>query len=137
LNHGLGLSNSSLEWIQNNLGEELTPEVSNVILQLTSGDLSLNSSIFASQGKGLVKFDEKTTADLEEMLRMAGEMGKSTKGIKKALLINHCRERNLEKAEAVYHVSSLTLVPSCIFQNSREFPYSYQTRLFDFVGTPE
>jgi len=106
LKNGLGISNSALEWIQNNLGEEITPEVSNLMLQLVSGDLTprVNTQT-AGQRTGVVPYDERSTEELEALLEGSLHSGQTrNRGIKKALFIQYCREKNLEKAEAMLEV---------------------------------
>lgn len=107
LSLGLGLSNSGSELIQNNLGEELTPEIANLILQLTSGELTPKVELYQQQRRAgvLTPYDEKSTRDLEQMLEEAVTANRPTKSIKKALLFKYCRERELEKADKLKQVN--------------------------------
>lgn len=103
LANGLGLSNSGSELLQNNLGEALTPELANAIGQLTSADLTPRISIIndpsrnVSSGPG--NFEDKSSAELEQLLADAVRMNNPVKGIKKGLLYSYCRERNVEKLD--------------------------------------
>jgi hypothetical protein len=109
LSNGLGLSNSGSELIQNNLGEELTPEVANAIVQLTSSDLSPKMEFYqqrptTSPTQGAQGMEEKSVEELEQMLHAAVQNGKPIKSIQKALLFTYCRKKDLEKAEALKQV---------------------------------
>ena len=109
MSSGLGISNSALEWIQNNLGEEITPEVSTLMLQLVSGDLTPKTHLYSSNQKPTQNpYEERSIEELESMLEGNFSVGNITKnGIKKALLIAYCRETNVEKAEALLEVCKI------------------------------
>ncbi len=108
LNHGVGLSNSGAELIQNSLGDQLTPELANIIVQLTSGDLSPKLEMYASTTPSVNRvsgqLEEKSVSELETMLENAIRDGKPTRSLKKALLFAYCRTKNLEKTQAIYQV---------------------------------
>lgn len=101
---GIGLSNSGAELIQNNLGDELTPELANVITQLTSSDLSPKLEMYAPTRNQPQQLEEKSVAELEKMHEEALKNGKPTRGLKKALLFAYCRKRDLDKAQSLRQV---------------------------------
>lgn len=103
LAQGFGLSNSGSELLQNCLGEALTPDLANSILQLTSPDLTPKISFASDGGSGRRQgmLEERSTEELEEMLAETTRRNGPTKGIKKSLLYNYCRDRDVEKAEAL------------------------------------
>lgn len=107
LNCGIGISNSGAELIQNALGDELNAELANLILQLTSGDLTPKLDIYDSAPmKRNVggQLEEKSVTELETMLEEAARNNKPTKGLKKALLFSYCKQKNFEKADRIRQV---------------------------------
>lgn len=108
LENGVGLSNSGAELIQNNLGEEATPEITNTIIQLTSPELVPKLSLFQYQKRKpttTTESEELTTSEMELILADSVKAGRTNKGLQKALFINYCREKNFKKVDDLYEVS--------------------------------
>ncbi|ODN04280.1 Leucine-rich PPR motif-containing protein, mitochondrial [Orchesella cincta] len=102
LANGIGLSNSGSELLQNNLGESLTPELANSILQLTSSDLTPKLSLSQDSSRRVgqpQQLEEKSSEELEAALDAAVRNGNPVKAIKKALLYSYCRDKSIEKLE--------------------------------------
>ncbi|CAL8088007.1 unnamed protein product [Orchesella dallaii] len=101
LANGIGLSNSGSELLQNSLGEFLTPELANSILQLTSSDLTPKLPLIQASNRrqGPPSLEDKSSEELEGALELAVKNGSPTNGIKKALLYSYCRDKNVEKLD--------------------------------------
>lgn len=93
---GLSISGQKAEIIQNRIGEQMTNEISGLLAKLTSGELEP-----VQYEKRQTKFtSSKLQPDaLERLITKLDEKGENTKGMKKQLLIQSIRSRDLEKTE--------------------------------------
>ncbi|XP_059481411.1 leucine-rich PPR motif-containing protein, mitochondrial isoform X2 [Neocloeon triangulifer] len=94
---GLSISVASAEKLQDMLGSELTPEISELLGTLTSGNLEPQ----AVQGSNLELSANMSIAGLETLYTSLQARGQPTRLIRKNLLIRYCRTKNLEKAEEI------------------------------------
>ncbi|KAF4527202.1 hypothetical protein B566_EDAN006129 [Ephemera danica] len=91
---GLGISASIAEQLQENLGAELTPELSNLLSKLTSGTLIPQIPVSDEQTQS----PNVDGRDLESLLKTLEAKGLPTRNVRRQLLQHYCRTRNLEKA---------------------------------------
>lgn len=91
---GLGISASIAEQLQENLGAELTPELSTLLSKLTSGTLVPQLPVSDEQ----TQVPNVDGRDLESLLKTLEAKGLPTRNVRRQLLQHHCRTRNLEKA---------------------------------------
>ena len=99
LSIGLGLSDSSAELIQINLGNKMTPDLEKSISDLTSGNLvqGFESDRDGRSEQGFV--GEKTVAELEEFLKHGHRSGKPNSGLWRKLIYHYCTANDAEKAQ--------------------------------------
>lgn len=94
---GLSISNKKAEQIQNYIGEKMTTELSTLLGKLTSGDLE-PIRFERHQIKGSASGPMQVDA-LERLITRVDEKGGNTKGMKKQLLIQAIRSKDLPKTE--------------------------------------
>lgn len=93
---GLSISSQKAEIIQDRIGEQMTTELSTLLGKLTSGELE-PKAIEKRQNR-FSNASLKPEA-LEKILNRMEEKGENTKGIKKQLLIQSIRSKDIEKTE--------------------------------------
>lgn len=95
---GLSISNSKAERIQNYIGERMTTEISGLLGKLASGELEpvpIQKHVIKSSGN-----NQPISVDyLERIITRIEEKGGNAKGMKKQLLIQAIRSKDLEKTE--------------------------------------
>lgn len=95
---GLSISNKKAEQIQNYIGEKMTTELSTLLGKLTAGDLEPipfeRHHFKGSTGNGPMQ-----TEALERLITRIDEKGGNSKGMKKQLLIQAIRSKDLAKTE--------------------------------------
>ncbi|XP_071440491.1 leucine-rich PPR motif-containing protein, mitochondrial [Hetaerina americana] len=94
-NLGLGITTENVEFLQQRLGHDLTPEISSLLGKLTSEELTpVNVSVDQDVG-----FQTLEIKDLENLLVVQEAKGNATRGLKRQLYGAYCRSRNLEGAK--------------------------------------
>lgn len=100
VNQGLSISNSQAERIQERLGSELTAEISQLLGQLTAGDLEPipldKSGVNRPSG-----FAQLNVEQLERMIEQQTAKGENVKGLKRFLLSACFKSKDLPKTEQV------------------------------------
>uniref|UniRef100_A0AAR5PUS4 Pentacotripeptide-repeat region of PRORP domain-containing protein n=1 Tax=Dendroctonus ponderosae TaxID=77166 RepID=A0AAR5PUS4_DENPD len=95
---GLTIPTSSAQLLETKLGEKLTERVSDLLGQLTSGELTPSP---LSKKPSYVPFYEMNIDQLENLVRNLDTKNIDTIGYKRRLFTLYYRERNLEKMEAL------------------------------------
>ncbi|CAG7705630.1 unnamed protein product, partial [Allacma fusca] len=95
VNLGLRISNGTAVIIQNSLGEGMTPEIAHCIMKLTSKNAVLNFK----QVRGVPIMNETEAAELNAIVEENRHIGAPNIGFQKTLLLQYCREKDLENAE--------------------------------------
>ncbi|KAL7040341.1 hypothetical protein ACKWTF_000363 [Chironomus riparius] len=93
---GLSMSSSKAEIVQNRIGEQMTNELSALLAKLTSGELE---PIPLEKRQNKFSNANLKPEALERIINRLDEKGENTKGMKKQLLIQSIRSRDLEKTE--------------------------------------
>lgn len=96
--HGLTIPTSTAQLLENKLGEKLTERVSDLLGQLTSGELTPSP---LSKKPSYVPFHEMNIAQLENLVHNLEAKNIDTFGYKRRLFTLYYREKNLEKMEAL------------------------------------
>lgn len=96
---GLSITNQKAEIIQTRIGEQMTTELSSLLSKLTSGELE-PIHVEKRQSKGPSNGSLKPEV-LEFIINRMEEKGENTKGMKKQLLIQSIRSKDIEKTEQI------------------------------------
>uniref|UniRef100_A0A336KJE1 CSON011718 protein n=1 Tax=Culicoides sonorensis TaxID=179676 RepID=A0A336KJE1_CULSO len=94
---GLSISNQQATKIQEKLGAELTPEISTMLGQLSTGELK--PSPIARSERQRTPVNEMSSEQLERLISTLDAKGENTKGLKRQLVGALIREKNVEKLE--------------------------------------
>ncbi|KAG5675530.1 hypothetical protein PVAND_005426 [Polypedilum vanderplanki] len=97
VNEGLTISSQKAEIIQERVGEKMTNEISTLLGKLTSGELE--PVPFEKRQIKMSSSGVMSTESLERLITRLEEKGENTKGMKKQLLIQLIRSKNIEKTE--------------------------------------
>ncbi|KAF5285354.1 hypothetical protein FQA39_LY04453 [Lamprigera yunnana] len=96
---GLSISTETAEKIQDKLGEKLTPEISNLLGKLTSGELI--PSTLERKAPVYTPSDKMNIPQLERLIHNLSAKGQDTLGLKRQLLTLYCKAKELEKVESL------------------------------------
>lgn len=95
---GLSISNAQAERIQERLGSELTPDISELLGRLAAGDLEpIPLDKAASRPSG---FAQLSVEQLEKLIEQQDARGENSRGLKRFLLSALFRTKDLERTEA-------------------------------------
>jgi leucine-rich PPR motif-containing protein len=95
---GLSISNQKAELIQNRIGDNMTTEISSLLTKLTSGELEPIANE-KRQIKRPANATGLTPESLERLIVKLDQKGENTKGLKKQLLIQLIRAKDIPKTE--------------------------------------
>lgn len=96
---GLSMTNSFAEKIQERLGEKLTPNISDLLGKMTSGEL-----VLAPKEKLEPHYTPSSAMNIPQLERLVANLdakGESTNGLKRQLLTLYTRSKELDKTEAL------------------------------------
>lgn len=96
---GLSISNVQATRIQDTLGAELTPEISTMLGELSTGELQPVPVERSERPR--MSAAEMSSAQLENLIKTLDAKGENTKGLKRQLVGALIREKNTEKLEQV------------------------------------
>lgn len=97
VNNGLSMSNSYAEKIQERLGEKLTPNISDLLGKMTSGELTP-----AAKEKKEPHYTPSSAMNIPQLERLITNLDakrENTNGLKRQLLTLYTRAKELEKTE--------------------------------------
>ncbi|KAK5643251.1 hypothetical protein RI129_007096 [Pyrocoelia pectoralis] len=99
VSQGLSIDSATAERIQNRLGEKLTPEISNLLDKMTSGELTPVPVV--KKPPVYTPSEKMNIPQLERLIHNLQAKGQDTLKLSRQLLTLYCRAKELEKVETL------------------------------------